>query len=67
MSTDAKKRTPNSRVRSLGPGKTVLMPDLYAEEFSPRDEAFEIAEESPSINDESGGFNPYDTAVLHKK
>jgi len=67
MSTDAKKRTPNERVQSLGPGKTVLMPDIYAEEFAPNDEALEIAEELPSINDETGGFNPYDTAVLYKK
>jgi len=67
MSTDVKKRTANSRVQSLGPGKTVLMPDIYAEEFVPRDEPFEIEEESPPADDETGGFNPYDTAVLQKK
>jgi hypothetical protein len=67
MSTDAKKDTANNRVQSIGPGKTALMPDIYAEEFAPKDEVFEIAEESASINDETGGFNPYDTAVLYKK
>jgi len=67
MSTDAKKDTADNRVQSIGPGKTVLMPDIYNEEFSVENEPLEIAEESPSINDETGGFNPYDTAVLYKK
>ncbi len=67
MSTDAKKDTANNRVQSIGPGKMVLMPDIYSEEFAPKDEDFDIVEESPSINDETGSFNPYDTAVLHKK
>ena len=67
MSTDAKKRTPSSRMQSLGPGKTVQMPDIYADEFAPKDEAFEIAEDQSSSNNETGGFNPYDTAVLYKK
>jgi len=67
MSTDAKKDSASNRVQSIGPGKTVLMPDIYSEEFAPKEEAIEIAEEPSSINDETGDFNPYDTAVLHKK
>ena len=67
MSTDAKKDSAGNRVQSIGPGETVLMPDIYNEEFSVENEPLEFAEESPSINDETGGFNPYDTAVLYKK
>ncbi len=67
MNTDAKKGSASTRVQDIGSGKTVLMPDIYSEEFAPKDEAFEIAEEPSSTNDETGDFNPYDTAVLYKK
>jgi hypothetical protein len=65
MSTDAKKV--NERLVSLGPGKTVLMPDIYAEEIAVEEPKLEIADAESTEFDEAGGFNPYDTATLYKK
>ncbi len=80
MSTDAKKDSRSAtvgrvspRVESLGPGKNVLMPDIYAEEFGVKETPLEIVDESsPDIDESSGidksaGFNPYDTGTLYKK
>ena len=63
----------SGRVESLGPGKNVLMPDIYAEGHAVKEADLEIVGESPQdINEsladgESAGFNPYDTGVLHIK
>ena len=65
MSTDAKKVS--DRIVSVGPGKTVLMPDIYAEEYSVEASDLEIVEPPTPDAGESVGFNPYDTGTLHKK
>jgi len=65
MSTDAK--TKKSRLADLGPGKTVLMPDIYATEFTVEEPSLEIADQLSPETDKADGFNPYDTAVLYKK
>ena len=59
----------SGRLESLGPGKNVLMPDIYAE----KEADLEIVTESPrdidkSLDvDESPGFDPYDSGILHIK
>jgi hypothetical protein len=67
MSTKDKKR--NKRLLNLGPGKTVLLPDIYGEESTPETSGIEpVEEELPrEEEDDSHGFDPYDTARLYKK
>jgi hypothetical protein len=65
MGTEAKKVNPRSE--GPGPGKTVLMPDIYAEENAVEDSASELVDALAPDIEESSGFNPYDTAVLYKK
>ena len=55
------------QVDGCGPGTNVLMPDIYANEFSATVPDLKILGESSSKTDESEGFNPYDTAVFVKK
>lgn len=43
------------------------MPDIYSDEHVPTVPNLEILDESLPDNDESTGFNPYDTATMHKK
>lgn len=50
----------------LGSGKSVLMPDIYSENNCPAPE-LTLDDQLPGGDEESGGFNPYDTAVLYKK
>ena len=52
------------------PGNTVpvddaSMPDIYADKSASPAPELDILE--PAGADKSAGFNPYDTAVLHKK
>jgi hypothetical protein len=47
--------------------KDVLMPDIYSDEHVPTVPNLKILNESLPDNDESTGFNPYDTATMHKK
>jgi len=65
MSTDAKKV--NDRLVSLGPGKTILMPDIYGEESAGEEPQLEVVDPEATEADDSGGFDPYDTAALYKK
>lgn len=64
MSTDAKSRF---RFESLGPGKNRLMPDIYAEEFTVEEPTLEEIDKPAAEFEETGGFDPYDTATLYKK
>jgi len=52
------------RIESQGPGKNVLMPDIYGNEHVATVPDLKVLD--PSDTDESTGFNPYDTAVLRK-
>lgn len=63
MSTDAKRK--NDLIVSLGPGKNVLMPDIYAEEYAVDDSVLELVDKPAKQTDESSGFDPYDTATLY--
>lgn len=66
MSTEKKQKS--NRLLNLGPGKTVLLPDIYGEENSVETSDIEVDEELPSPEEnDSVGFDPYDTARLHKK
>lgn len=79
MSTDAKKEPGQKpagrvsrRVECLGPGKNVLMPDIYTDEEAanePEADALEseTLDEPATEFDTSEGFNPYDTGSLYKK
>ena len=57
----------NGRIESLGPGKNILMPDIYGNEHVATVPDLKILDLSSPDIDESTGFNPYDTAVLRKK
>lgn len=74
----AKSKSRRGLLLSLGEGKTVLLPDIYGEEYSVEQEPFdddelfveewsEEAPEEPVEEQESSGFDPYDTAKLFKK
>ena len=65
MSTDANKRLESDADRKVD-GRS-LMPDIYAEEFVVEETTLEVVGESSTEFDESGGFDPYDTATLYKK
>jgi hypothetical protein len=74
MSTDAKKDSKpadvprvSRRVECLGPGKNVLMPDIYNDEDAANDTSVETPGESTPEIEVSEGFNPYDTGSLYKK
>ena len=47
--------------------KEVPTPDIYSEEHAPTVRDLEVIEESTADSDKSTGFDPYDTAKLHKK
>ena len=55
------------RIESQGPGKNILMPDIYGNEHVATVPDLKIIDLSSPDIDESTGFNPYDTAVLRKK
>ena len=78
MSTDAKKDSKSAdvprvsrRVECLGPGKNVLMSDIYDDEDAANDTSVKTPDESASEStpdiEFSEGFNPYDTGSLYKK
>jgi hypothetical protein len=71
VSTDAKKDDEHvrvsRRVECLGPGKTILMPDIYADEYAANEMHIEVLDESSSDIKATGGFNPYHTAALRQK
>lgn len=48
-------------------GENVVMPDIYAENSAPKAIDIEVVSRSSKDDDESTGFDPYDTARLHKK
>ena len=49
------------------PAKNVLMPDIYGENDDDTQPLLNILDPSSPDIDESTGFNPYDTAKMHKK
>jgi hypothetical protein len=55
------------RIESQGEGKTVLMPDIYADPHSPTVPDLKILDQPSADVGESTGFNPYDTGVFQKK
>jgi hypothetical protein len=55
------------RIESQGEGKTVLMPDIYADPHAPTVPDLKILDQPMADVDESTGFNPYDTGVFQKK
>ena len=55
----------HGRIDSQGPGKNVLMPDIYADKSVATAPELEIL--APPGTDESIGFDPYDTAKMQKK
>ena len=57
----------NGRIESQGPGKNILMPDIYGNEHVATVPDLKVLDPSSPDTDESTGFNPYDTAVLRKK
>ncbi len=63
MSTDAEKESCRIDYRE----KNVLTSAIYADEHFEKEQDIEIADWSPPEIDESGGFNPYDTASMFKK
>ncbi len=56
----------HGRIDSQGPGKNILMPDIYGNERIATVPDLKILDPSSPDTDESTGFNPYDTAVLQK-
>jgi len=59
MSTDAKKKP--------GADNVVIMPDIYADDFTVDEAIVETTTLATPNEDISEGFNPYDTARLYKK
>ena len=47
--------------------KNVLASAIYADEHLEKEADIEVVDRSPPEFDESGGFNPYDTASMFKK
>jgi len=64
---DSRAQKSGRHIESIGPGKNVLMPDIYGEEYSITVPELQILGQPDASLDESGGFNPYDTAVFVKK
>ena len=56
----------HGRIESQGPGKNILIPDIYGNEHVATVPDLKILDPSSPDTDESNGFNPYDTAVLRK-
>lgn len=53
--------------KDAGESENDLMPDIYAEKPIPKAIDIEIVGELSVDDDESFGFDPYDTAKLHNK
>ena len=49
-----------------GPGKSVLMPYVHSENNRPSPE-ISLEDQLSGGDEESAGFNPYDTAVLYER
>jgi len=54
------------RLAPLGPEKSVLKPYLYTENIHPSPK-ITLADQVSGGDEESVGFNPYDTAVLYER
>jgi hypothetical protein len=67
MSTDAKKDSRTKDSDRTASQANVLMPDIYADKPVSKKIDIEVVDESSQETDESSGFNPYDTASIHKK
>ena len=74
MSMDAKKEIGPSDGEELGggpdragQGENALMPDIYATQAAPEATNIKVLSRSTDDDDESVGFDPYDTATLYKK
>ena len=50
-----------------GSPTSVEMPDIYGDEYVATVPNLKILDESSPDTDNSTGFNPYDTATMHKK
>lgn len=48
-------------------GENAVMPDIYATQPAPKAIDIKVVRRSSTDPDESPGFDPYDTAKLHKK
>jgi len=51
---------------NTGSVETLVMPDIYADEYTKTVPDVKVVDLSPAIFDTSAGFNPYDTAALQK-
>ncbi len=63
MSTDAENESCRIDYRE----RNVLTSAIYADERLGKEVDIEVVDWSPPDIDESGGFNPYDTASMFKK
>ncbi len=63
MSTDAEKENCRIDYRE----KNVLTSAIYVDGHLEKEVGIEVVDWSPPEIDESGGFNPYDTASMFKK
>jgi hypothetical protein len=52
---------------SSNSGVNAVMPDIYATQSAPKAIDITVVSRSTTDTDESPGFDPYDTATLHKK
>lgn len=50
----------------VGPGKSVLMPSINTKNIRPSPELI-LEDRVSGCDEESAGFNPYDTAVLYNR
>ncbi len=57
----------HGRIDSQRPGKNILMPDIYADERVGTVPDLKVIDQPSPDADTSTGFNPYDTAKMHKK
>jgi hypothetical protein len=61
---DEKKQNLAKPLKPLEPAQELLLPDIYAENnWEPK---LALEDCSPIDDEESDGFDPYDTAVLYK-
>jgi len=58
---------PGDGPESSDSGENAVMPDIYATEPAPEAIDIEVVSQSSTDDDESLGFDPYDTAKLHNK
>ena len=49
------------------PASRVAMPDINSDEHAPTEPILKLLDESSPDSDDTTGFNPYDTATMHKK